>query len=111
MFVVGFATAAEIAELEANGFEIEDATKFGCVATYTASQGPADEAVEPEGFLVRGDGYLMTKPEPGPDGTQAIAVFLSAALYEVLLQLKEEEPSAHNHGNCLWCAAGHSPLA
>lgn len=84
MFVLGFATADEIKKLEELGWDIEAASKFGVVAPYTA-----DEAnVEDQGFFVRGDGYLLTKPEPGPDETQAIAVFVDASLYRVLIAAK-----------------------
>lgn len=80
MFVLGFATAAEIEKLEELGWDVEAAEKFGVVAPYTAEEG----AVEDQGFFVRGDGYLMTKPEPGPDKTQAIAVFVDASVFDVL---------------------------
>lgn len=71
MFVVGFATAVEIVDLKDQGFEVEDAPA-GCV-------GPSVEEC--------GEGYLLAKPEAGPNGTKAVAVFLDAALHDVLLEL------------------------
>lgn len=83
MFVVGFATAVEIADLQDQGFEVEDAPE-GCV-------GPSVEE--------RSEGYLLTKPEPGPNGTKAVSIFLDAALYDVLLQLKGDEVPEPNSLN------------
>lgn len=85
MFVVGYATREECAALEQKGYEIEDATKFGMVAPFTADEGN----VEDQGFLIRSQGYLMTKPEPGPNGTQAVAVFLDASLHGLLMEARE----------------------
>lgn len=92
MFIVGYATAEEIDALEERGYEIEAADKFGCVAPYTAEE----NGFEAQGFFVRGEGYLMTKPEPGPSGTQAVAIFIDAAVYDMLkedLFTKEQLPA------------------
>ncbi len=71
MFVVGFATAVEIADLKDQGFAVEDAPRH-CIG--------------PEG--PEGEGYLLTQPEPGPAGTKAVAVFLDAALHDLLLEVQ-----------------------
>lgn len=75
MFIVGFATAVEIAHLQDQGFEVEDAPA-GCV-------GPSIEE--------RGEGFLLAKPEPGPRGTRAVAIFLDAALYDIVAQLEKDK--------------------
>jgi len=77
MFVVGYATTKEIADLEAKEFEVED-VPARCVA--------------PDGSGTE-EGYLLTKPKPGPSGTRAIAVFLDATLHEALMRLKAAEAS------------------
>lgn len=74
MYFVGFATAVEIEELRERGFDVEDAPVH-CVG--------------PEG--AEGEGYLLTKPEPGPNGTKAISIFLDAALYDVLVAQQDSE--------------------
>jgi len=69
MFVVGYATAEEIADLEAKEFEVED-VPARCVA--------------PDGDE-REEGYLLTKPQPGPSGTRAIAVFIDMSVHKALI--------------------------
>jgi hypothetical protein len=75
MFVVGFATAAEITRLEARGFEVQEAP-YGLVSPYSSDE----TATEPH--LTSRDRYLLANPEAG---TKAVAVFLDAALHDVVL--------------------------
>jgi hypothetical protein len=69
MYVIGYATAEEIADLEAKEFEVED-VPARCIA-------PVGDEME--------EGYLLTKPESGPSGTRAIAVFLEMSVYKALI--------------------------
>lgn len=65
MFVVGFATEDEIADLLKAGYDIEEAKKFGRVVGHEADA-------------------LILPPIPSPSGTQAIAIFLDASVAEVV---------------------------
>lgn len=65
MFVIGFATADEIAILKREEWEVEDATRFSKVVD-------------------RVDGSLMLPPEPSPSNTQAVAIFVDASVFDVL---------------------------
>lgn len=65
MFVVGFATRDEISQLEQDGYDVEDAAKFGRVV------GSVHDS-------------LMRAPDEGPSETRAVAVFVDTAVYDVL---------------------------
>lgn len=76
MFIVGYATEAEIALLLERGWEVEDAAKMGRVV--------GEEA-----------GSMMTAPmQPSPRNTQAVVVFVDASVAEALVALEGmgEEP-------------------
>lgn len=77
MYIVGFVTADEAAALAERGYEVEDASNYGLVSPSTAERATSD---------LRGphESYLMAKPEPGPDCTQAVAIFVDASVYDVL---------------------------
>ncbi len=77
MFIVGFATAGEISELEKQGFEIEDANQYGLVSA-SSERRDGDEG------LTGRSQYLLAKPESGPSDTRAVVVFIDEALYDVL---------------------------
>lgn len=83
MYIVGFVTADEAAVLADSGYEVEDASNYGLVSPFTEHRlGDDFQPGTPH------DSYLMAKPEAGPDGTQAVAVFIDASVYRVLVAAK-----------------------
>jgi hypothetical protein len=98
MYIVGFATAVEIADLEDQGLAVEDASYYGLVSPRTTDRSDGDAAGTGR------DSYLMAKPEPGPDGTKAITVFLDAALYDVMCVLRAFYDNPDRKDHPLWHA-------
>lgn len=66
MFVAGFATAEEIAELERRGWEVEPAEKYD--------------------FVGHSEAHLMTPPDSSDNesGTRAVVVFVDNSLFAVM---------------------------